>query len=49
MRACGCVYVHMGVCIVVIFLLAACDREEYPIDVPAVDTHRPKPKVYNMY
>ena len=23
----------------------ACNIEKYPIDVPAVDTHRPKPKV----
>lgn len=26
----------------------SCDREEYPIDVPAVDTHRPKPKMTNL-
>ena len=25
--------------------LAACDVEEYHIDVPAVDTHRSKPEV----
>ena len=25
--------------------LAACDVEEYNIDVPAVDTHRPKPEL----
>ena len=23
----------------------ACDIEKYPLDVPAVDTHRPKPTV----
>ena len=28
----------------VVFCLA-CDIEKYPLDVPAVDTHRPKPTV----
>ena len=50
-RACVCVCVY--ICIFQMFMcvhgsqifLVACDVQHYPIDVPAVDTHRPKPVV----
>ena len=49
MCVCVCVYI----CIFQMFMcvhgsqifLVACDVQHYPIDVPAVDTHRPKPMV----
>ena len=45
---CMCVCVCVCVCLCSIqsnVFPAACDVEEYPIDVPAVDTHHPKPEV----
>ena len=48
-RVCPSMCMHLPVhsgCLCVYMILIACDVEHYPIDVPAVDTHRPKPKVY---
>lgn len=43
MRNCVCIRVHM--CVWNEFSPIACEVEHFPLDVPAVDTHRPKPTV----